>query len=300
MDTQLFCPFQVGEKYTRRDVYEIMQVPEEKRRGNWETGYNQFGDDLFIFPIVGAPATGGYDYNNHWDGDEFVWYAKEGTRLRQPQIQWMLHPTGKVFLFTRDTVRQPFTFHGLATAVAWEDTSPVMIRWRIHKPNGPDSQLTPPSKVPQLSEEQENDYAIENRKVEIKQRVKQSLFCQRVLANFDSRCCISGITEPELLIASHIIPWAKRVDCRLDPANGLCLSVLYDQLFDEGFITFDDELRVIITPYTATLSGRLQQELRAIEGKRAFQSLTVAIKPEYLAYHRENVFRAGENTSGVP
>lgn len=283
MDARVISPFQVGQQYTRRDVYEIMQVPEEKRRGNWETGYNHFNDDLFIFPTVGSPATGGYDYDNHWDGDEFVWYAKQGTRLQQPQIQGMLHPTGRIFLFTRDSVRKPFTFHGVVTAVAWEDTSPVMIRWRVHKPDG----------EPQLSREEENDYAIENRKAEIKQRVKQSLFRQRVLANFDSRCCISGITEPELLIASHIVPWAKQVDCRLDPANGLCLSVFFDQLFDEGFITFDDALRVIVTPHTSILSSRLQQELRAIEGKQAYRPVKTAIKPEYLAYHRENVFRAG-------
>ncbi len=117
------------------------------------------------------------------------------------------------------------------------------------------------------SEAEGNDYAIENRKTEIKQRVKQSLFRQRVLANFEGRCCLAGITEPELLVASHIVPWAKRVESRLDPGNGLCLSVLYDRLFDEGFITLDARLRVIVTPHVKSLSEPLRGIVKSIAGK---------------------------------
>ena len=141
------------------------------------------------------------------------------------------------------------------------------------------------------SEAEANDYAIENRKAEIKQRVKQSLFRQRVLANFDGRCCLTGITEPELLVASHIVPWAKRVDSRLDPGNGLCLSVLYDRLFDEGFITLDDSLRVVITPHVQSLSEPLRGMVKNMAGKQAVCPVKTTIKPEHLAYHRKEVFR---------
>src|SRR6266550_4075025 len=50
-----------------------------------------------------------------------------------------------------------------------------------------------------------NDYAIENRRIEINARLKQSVFRQRVLANFGGRCCLSGVTELELLTASHVV-----------------------------------------------------------------------------------------------
>jgi hypothetical protein len=125
------CPFVVGNTYTREDVYELLSVPEEKRRGNWETGYNRWGDDLFIFSTVGSPATGGYDYDNRWEDGVFVWYAKEGTKLSQPQIQWMLHSAERIFVFTRPAVRHPFVFSGIATPISWEDQSPVLIRWRV-------------------------------------------------------------------------------------------------------------------------------------------------------------------------
>jgi 5-methylcytosine-specific restriction protein A len=126
-------PFVPGQKYTRADVYEILAVPEQQRRGNWETGYNRWGDNLYIFSTVGAPATGGYDYANRWENGEFVWYAKERTNLKQPQIRWMLAPTGNILVFTRPGVREPYTFEGLASPISWEDSSPVLIRWRIER-----------------------------------------------------------------------------------------------------------------------------------------------------------------------
>ena len=148
-----------------------------------------------------------------------------------------------------------------------------------------------PKPVTPQTEEEENDFAIENRTVEIKQRLKQSVFRQRVLENFTGRCCLTGITEPELLVASHIVPWAKRVDSRLDPGNGLCLSVLVDRLFDEGFITFDDSLRVIATPHITSLSKPLREVVKDIEGRQAACPARWKVKREYLAYHRKNVFR---------
>jgi len=126
-------PFVVGNEYTRQDIYEILQVPEDKRRGNWETGYTRWGDDLFMFPTVGSPATGGYDYDNGWEGEIFRWYAKENTRIDQPQIQWILNEAKRVFIFTRSAVRKPFRFEGLGTPASWESSSPVLIRWQINR-----------------------------------------------------------------------------------------------------------------------------------------------------------------------
>jgi predicted restriction endonuclease len=152
--------------------------------------------------------------------------------------------------------------------------------------------LTAPSESAPQSPDEENEQAIANRKAEVKQRVKQSKFRRKVLTNFGGRCCLTGITEPELLVASHIVPWAARVDSRLETGNGLCLSALYDRLFDEGFITFGDDLRVIITPQVESLSGPLKAAISAIAGKQAAYPAK-PIRPEYLAYHREHVFRKG-------
>jgi len=85
-------------------------------------------------------------------------------------------------------------------------------------------------KLLQVSEEEQNDYAIQNRIAEVQVRVKQSVFRRNVLLNFKGNCCISGIKERELIVASHIVPWAAKIESRLDPSNGISLFVTYDKL----------------------------------------------------------------------
>lgn len=137
-----------------------------------------------------------------------------------------------------------------------------------------------------ISEEEQNDYAIENRKIEVKVRQKQSVFRRRVLSNFGHRCCLTGIKERGLLVASHIVPWSERKDSRLDPKNGLCLFVLYDSLFDAGYFSLSDDNEVVITPKVESLSPQLRDTLRAIKGQRIRTPKTHQIKLEYVQYHR--------------
>jgi hypothetical protein len=248
MDTSAF---QIGATYTRADIYDLLAVPPEKRRGNWETGYNKYGDDWFLFVTIGAAGRSGHNYNNHWDGDELIWRGKEGSTLTQPSIQSMLKPTGEICVFVRDNDRPPFTFQGFATAKDSLGTVPVTIRWSFAT-----------SRVLVATDDQ-NDYAIEDRKAEIKQRVKQSVFRERVLANFGYQCCLSDVSERDLLVASHVVPWSVRIDSRLDPSNGLCLFSVYDALFDSGYITFGDDLRVITTTTKVSCQvGNILAELR--------------------------------------
>lgn len=67
---------------------------------------------------------------------------------------------------------------------------------------------------------------------EVKTRVNQSVFRLMVLTNYTTKCAITGIDIPELLLASHIVPWSKNENERLNPENGICLSALYDKAFD--------------------------------------------------------------------
>ncbi len=134
-----------------------------------------------------------------------------------------------------------------------------------------------------------NDYSIENRKIEINSRQKQSVFRKKVLHNFQERCCLSLIPEANMLRASHIVPWSHRIDSRLDPSNGLCLSVTYDHLFDQGFISFSNSLQVIVTPEYKGFSRPLQKILEEIKGRQAEIPKKHKINHDYLIYHRENI-----------
>jgi hypothetical protein len=80
-----------------------------------------------------------------------------------------------------------------------------------------------------------------------KQRRGQDYFREIVLNNYANRCAVTGLPIRELLIASHILPWSSNEGQRLDVRNGICLNRLHDAAFDQGLISFDDELRMILS-----------------------------------------------------
>ena len=81
---------------------------------------------------------------------------------------------------------------------------------------------------------------------EVKTRVNQNVFRQIVLVNYRGRCAITQINQSKLLIACHISPWSKDIANRLNPQNGILLNSLHDRAFENGFITIDNKMRVII------------------------------------------------------
>lgn len=134
----------------------------------------------------------------------------------------------------------------------------------------------------------EIDYSIENARREIAVRQKQSVFRKRVLDNFNHRCCLTGVSEQELLVASHIIPWSSKVETRLDPANGLCLSVLYDKLFDSGYFTLDDNLKVQIP--VKRFDSIIDDWLERINGQKISSPSECDISRTALEYHSTEIF----------
>ena len=130
---------------------------------------------------------------------------------------------------------------------------------------------------------------------EAKRRKGQDYFRHMILVNYGGRCALTGINIPELLLASHIIPWADKSHQkdRLNPCNGICLSALYDRAFDRGLITFSPD------DYTVRLSSALREyetqeyydrHFGKIRGQKI--SLPGNYKPsqDFLAYHRDHVF----------
>ena len=87
------------------------------------------------------------------------------------------------------------------------------------------------------------------REAVVKTRVNQTFFRKAVLASYNYSCCITGISVPELLIASHIIPWSKDHSNRVNPSNGLCLNSLHDQAFDKGLITITPDYKIKLSEY---------------------------------------------------
>jgi putative restriction endonuclease len=128
----------------------------------------------------------------------------------------------------------------------------------------------------------------------VKVRRGQQFFRQSVLNSYNIRCCISGINVPELLVASHIKPWSKFPTERLNPRNGLCLSSLHDAAFDDGLITLDQDLKVILSSRLRKFFPQpaLEQSFLPYEGQPIRLPEKLAEPDgEFLRYHREKLFQ---------
>lgn len=124
-------------------------------------------------------------------------------------------------------------------------------------------------------------------------RLAQGFFRRTVLAAYLGRCCISDIPIPELLIASHIIPWALFPDQRTNPCNGLCLSRLHDAAFDKGLIAFDEDYHLILSQRLKDHfpNKSLQLNFSSYEGKSFRMPEKFFPDIKFLSYHREHIFQ---------
>lgn len=129
---------------------------------------------------------------------------------------------------------------------------------------------------------------------QVKTRVNQSVFRQMVLTNYTSKCAITGIDIPELLLASHIIPWSKSEKERLNPENGICLSALYDKAFDCGLIGINQNYEVILSTSIKKKKDSLfyKNHFEPIEKIKITEPLKYLPRKEFLEYHLDTIFQS--------
>jgi len=126
----------------------------------------------------------------------------------------------------------------------------------------------------------------------VKVRIVQSFFRDAVLASYDFSCAICRLAVPEMLNASHIIPWSKNKARRVDPRNGMCLCVLHDRAFDRGLISVDKNYCVLISEKLKS-KGKCQLfevAFKEIRAKRI--KMPSRFFPDQIAleYHRQEIF----------
>lgn len=127
----------------------------------------------------------------------------------------------------------------------------------------------------------------------IRVRVNQGFFRKAVLAAYSYKCCITGLELPELLNASHIIPWSVDENNRVNPRNGFCLNAIHDRAFDRGIITVTTDflVKVSVDIKRENASSAVQDLLLKYEGKKI--NLPERFVPDinFLKYHNEVIFR---------
>jgi len=126
----------------------------------------------------------------------------------------------------------------------------------------------------------------------IKARVNQSFFRSTILSSYNLKCCITGLSIPEFLVASHIIPWKDDAKNRLNPRNGLCLNSIHDKAFDKGFITVTSDYKVKVSKYL----NRLKKNNAVVDLFLKYDNQSIILPDKFLPdkdflhYHYKNIF----------
>lgn len=93
-----------------------------------------------------------------------------------------------------------------------------------------------------------------------KARIFQNVWREKVLENFNYKCCVCGLSVKELLEAAHIIPWSQDPHNRLNPYNGLCLCPIHHKAYDLGWLVIDDTLTIYWSPPEAIPEDDITRE----------------------------------------
>lgn len=131
-----------------------------------------------------------------------------------------------------------------------------------------------------------------DREALVKIRINQGFFRTTVLTSYENQCCITGISIPQLLVASHIIPWSIDKENRVNPHNGLCLNALHDKAFDKGLITITPDYKIKVSPYL--LESKNAESLGFIlnvHNKEIIKPTRFVPVRDFLEYHNEKVFK---------
>ena len=128
----------------------------------------------------------------------------------------------------------------------------------------------------------------------VKIRLNHQFFREALLSSYRTKCCITGINIPELLVASHIKPWrvSDPKTERTKPSNGLLLNALHDKAFDKGLISINTSFEIMISPKLAgtICDTECRNWFMAFQGEKI--SLPEKFIPDrrFIEYHNDVVF----------
>lgn len=140
---------------------------------------------------------------------------------------------------------------------------------------------------------EKEDYSGKERLISTKARIGQSAFRNAVLSSYNFKCCVSGLSIPSLLVASHIVPWSEDTENRLHPCNGLALSMIHDKAFDIGIITITEDFKILVSQkYHSKDDEFFNSSLLKYNGENLILPNKFNPKAEFLEFHRDTIFES--------
>ena len=125
--------------------------------------------------------------------------------------------------------------------------------------------------------------------------IGQYFFRMSVLMSYGNACCITGLKNRELLVASHIKPWSVSdvKTERTNPSNGLCLNAMHDKAFDRGFITIDKNYRIVNSRFIkdVAMDDKTREWFSYYNGKEIILPDKFLPGEKFIEYHNDVIFK---------
>lgn len=225
-----------GKLYSRNDIYEILKVPIERRKGAWNTGYREYNGQYFIFVGVNTKGRTGHNYNNHWEGNLLYWRGKKGSHKEQKSVRNILNKNSIVHIFTRiDNKQVKFNYEGIGKVEKFKDTKPITVYWRFDNFNNENLEDEKNVREEHYIEGKVEDMSIRYYKRNMKAREKCLIYygynCSICGMNFEK---MYGEIGKKFIEVHNLIEISKYdLDHIIDPVNELrpvcsnCHSMLH-------------------------------------------------------------------------
>ena len=286
-------PFIPDYIYKRSDIHDMYG-------GNRQGGISPSAKVPYIFIFSGKSGSQ-YGYKDGWDNPYVFSYTGEGQigdmRFVKGNLALRDHINNgkRVFLFEYDRSGYvKFVSELEFFDIGYFDTPDINKNDRVgikffFKKKGAYLPVSPEQfQINQVNEEKPDytDILLPNsteRSGLVTSRVGQGAYRKRIIHRWEYQCAVTGFNKLDILIASHIVPWANSTDAeRLDVHNGILLSPTYDALFDKHLISFDHQGKILLSDSIETNSfGKI-----GVTGKEKIQKLS-RYNFEYLDKHRE-------------
>ena len=198
---------------------------------------------------------------------DVFWYAFSGIDPESSRNRWlydaMLRQIPLVYFFGI----APGLYEALfpAFVVEW-DAASLSCGLSFTAAASPAEPLFPPAPA-------ERRYALRT----VQQRLHQAIFRARVIEAYGKRCALSGLPEPRLIDAAHIIPDADELLGQPDIRNGICMSKVHHAAYDAGLIGIDPDLKIHVSERLLAMHDgpMLEQALKGLKG----QQLRIPLDP---------------------
>lgn len=192
-----------------------------------------------VFPRSGARVW--YDdqrevHRQIYEGEEAVEYAFMGTDTQAADNRWLRDAmeAGVPIIYFLGVAPGYYQAIVPAYVAGWD---PLALKARVVFGMPGEIDVGPPETGAQRR------YALR----EVKQRLHQASFREAVIEAYDGRCAISGLPEPLLLDAAHIVADTDELYGQPLVTNGIPLSKIHHAAFDSHLIGIDADYKLHVS-----------------------------------------------------